>query len=142
MSRTLALFGLCLGLFSAACQEPPPPSIELIEAQVEAIGEPPFDPAREQEPGYIEIYKAKQHALYQQKATLLLQVARHHLNDPRMPDLMNRRWLFLGWNQEPADVAGEILADPFRPLLPMIKEEEWQVDLLAITGTRRAWHLT
>lgn len=103
-----------LTLLAAGCIEPP--TIEEIQAQVEAVGEPDFDASRKAEPGYMERYKSEQHELYRQKAELLLQVREHHRDDPRFAELMNRRWVLLGWNQEPTAVAEEVLADIERML--------------------------
>lgn len=91
-------------------------SVDDYLAKVNAIGEPPFDAARKAEPGYLDTYRSAQHALYQQKAAILLEACRTHGSDPRVPELMDRRWKILGWNQKPADVAEEVLADIDRVL--------------------------
>jgi thiol-disulfide isomerase/thioredoxin len=83
----------------------------MILQEVEAIGEPPFDPSRKNEPHYLDNYKKAQHLLYCQKAALLLDLRRAFPNDSRGPDWMNRRWVLLGWNQAPAKVADELLTD-------------------------------
>ncbi len=115
-SSGLALRGALLtaALYLSTCGQPP--TIEEIEAQVEAVGEPDFDAARKTEPGYMERYKREQHVLYQRKAELLMQVREHHRDHPRFAELMSRRWVLLGWNQEPAAVAEEVLADIDRML--------------------------
>jgi len=75
------------------------------------VGEPPFDPARKPEPGYVEGYKRAQHELYRRKAALLLQACVAHPGDARVAELMDRRWGLLGWNQDPQDVADEVPDD-------------------------------
>lgn len=89
--------------------EKPTPSEVL--AQVQAIGEPAFDPARKDEPAYIEEYKRRQHILYRRKAGLLLDLCRMYPEDQRVGKWMNRHWELLRWNQNPRDVAEEVLAD-------------------------------
>src|SRR3990172_7957907 len=84
---------------------------ETVLAEVAAVGEPPFDPARKPEPGYLENYKREQHILYRKKAVLLGELCTAYPGDPRVPEWMNRRWTLLGWNQEPKHVAAEVLAD-------------------------------
>ncbi len=86
-------------------------TIDEMLAEVSAVGEPPFDPSRKNEPGYLEKYRRDQHALYRRKAAVLLKACRLHPNDTRIPSLMDRRWVLLGWNQKPGDVAAEVLAD-------------------------------
>lgn len=105
---------LTAAVFVSTCGEPP--TIEAIEAQVEAVGEPDFDASRKAEPGYMERYQREQHRLHRRKAELLMQVREHHRDHPRFTELMNRRWVLLGWNQEPAAVAEEVLADIDRML--------------------------
>ncbi len=78
---------------------------------VEAVGEPPFDAERKEEPGYLDAYRAAQHELYREKVALLLEAIRAHSEDPRIPELENRRWALLAWNQRPEMVAEEVLAD-------------------------------
>jgi thiol-disulfide isomerase/thioredoxin len=78
---------------------------------VRAVGEPEFDPARKNEPGYKERYRGQQHALYQKKAALLLELCHAYPDDARVAEWMNRRWVLLGWNQDPRAVAQEVLAD-------------------------------
>ena len=80
-------------------------------ARVTAVGEPSFDPAREDEPGYVADYKRQQHILYRKKAGFLLELCRMYPDDRRLAEWMNRRWKLLGWNQIPVDVAEEVLAD-------------------------------
>lgn len=89
--------------------EEPTPS-EIL-ARVKAIGEPAFDPARKDEPVYVANYKRQQHILYREKAGLLLDLCRMYPEDERVPRWMNRRWELLRWNQNPIDVAEEVLAD-------------------------------
>lgn len=86
-------------------------SIDAYLEAVKAVGEPPFDAARKGEPGYLENYRREQHQLYRRKAALLLEACRAHPTDARVPELMNKRWVLLGWNQSPADVVDEVLAD-------------------------------
>src|SRR5262245_37480488 len=86
-------------------------SMDELLAQEQAVGEAPFDVARKPEPGYLDAYRASQHELYRKRAKLILQACRAAPEDPRVPDLMNRRWELLAWNQPPADVADEVLAD-------------------------------
>lgn len=88
-----------------------PRASEDILEEVKAIGEPDFDPARKEEPGYVENYKREQHILYRKKAALLLELCRLYPDHPKLPEWMNRRWVLLGWNQEPARVADKVLAD-------------------------------
>jgi thiol-disulfide isomerase/thioredoxin len=87
------------------------PSIESILNEVQAIGEPPFDAARKHEPGYLKNYRSAQHQLYRKKSALLLDLCRLYPDEPRIPEWMNRRWVLLGWNQDPAEMAAEVLAD-------------------------------
>jgi len=93
---------------------------EAVLEELKAIGEPDFDPTRKQEPGYLEKYKRDQHILYQKKAALLLDLCLAYPDDERVPEWMNRRWMLLAWNQKPADVADEVLAD-IDSLLPQIR---------------------
>jgi thiol-disulfide isomerase/thioredoxin len=89
-------------------------SVDAILEEARAIEEPPFDAGRKGKPGYAEYkqrYRHQQHEVYQQRAALLLEACTLHPDDERVPKLMNRRWVLLGWNQDPADVAQEILAD-------------------------------
>lgn len=88
-----------------------PESIDAYLDAVMAIGEPAFDATRKGERGYLENYRREQHTLYRKKAALLLEACRTYPADPRVPELMNKRWVLLGWNQRPADVAAEVLAD-------------------------------
>lgn len=106
-----AVAGFALLSSTLAVLAAPPREPADFLAEVEAVGEPPFDPQRKQEPGYLEHYKTQQHILYRRKAAILLELCKTHPHDARVPDWMNRRWVLLGWNQEPADVADEVLAD-------------------------------
>lgn len=102
----------CL-VWSAQAQERSRSMDDYLE-QVRAIEEPPFDASRKKQPGYAEYkaqYRRAQHVVYQQKAALLLEACRLHSDDERVPKLMNHRWVLLGWNQAPVDVAEEIVAD-------------------------------
>lgn len=80
-------------------------------ARVQAVGEPAFNPARKNERSYVQDYKHRQHILYRRKAGLLLDLFRMYPDDERGAEWMNRRWELLGWNQDPLDVAEEVLAD-------------------------------
>jgi thiol-disulfide isomerase/thioredoxin len=80
-------------------------------ARVKEVGEPEFDPRRKREEGYLADYKRRQHVLYRKKAAILLELCHIHSDDPRVPEWMNRRWVLLGWNQDPKDVALEVIAD-------------------------------
>jgi thiol-disulfide isomerase/thioredoxin len=86
-------------------------TVELILREVQAIGEPEFDPARKSEHGYLESYKKRQHELYQRKAALLLEAYRRFPGDARAAEWLRRRWHLLAWNQHPRDVVAEVLAD-------------------------------
>ncbi len=96
---------------TAGCGPEENRSVDWHLEMVEAIGEPDFDPARKEEPGYMDSYREAQHQLYRQKAAVLLELARSWPDDERVPEWLKRRWKLLGWNQAPADVASEVLAD-------------------------------
>ncbi len=101
-------------------------SIDEYLEQVKAIGEPPFDASRKKLPDYPEYkakYKRQQHEMYKQKAALLLEACRLHPDDERAAELMERHWVLLGWNQDPADVADEVLAD-IESVLPTNRNEQ------------------
>lgn len=83
-------------------------------ARVKAVGEPDFDASRKREKGYLENYKKQQHLLYRKKAAILLELCKRHPDDTRYAEWMNRRWILLGWNQDPKVVAQEVLDDIVR----------------------------
>jgi thiol-disulfide isomerase/thioredoxin len=95
----------------AAAALPQEQSPEQVLAEVKAIGEPPFDAVRKAEPGYLERYKSQQHELCRRKAALLLELCLRHQDDARLGEWIDRRWVLLGWNQDPRAVAAEVLAD-------------------------------
>lgn len=101
---------LALPFVALAAADPPQTPDDYLAA-VAAVGEPPFDPARKSEPGYLDSYRAAQHQLYQKKAAILLDLCRAYPHDERVPEWIDRRWVLLGWNQPPAAVAAEVLAD-------------------------------
>lgn len=107
MRATIVVFIALL----AACGGSPERAPEEYLAAVEAVGEPPFDPARKQEPGYFDAYRRAQHELYREKAVIMLDLLRAHRDDPRVGEWADRRWELLAWNQEPEWVAEEVLDD-------------------------------
>ncbi|MHC5014731.1 MAG: TlpA disulfide reductase family protein [Planctomycetota bacterium] len=106
---------ISLGLMTSLVQaQEQTRTVDEILEQARALAEPPFDAGRKGKPGYAEYkqrYRQEQHTVYHQRAALLLEACTLHPDDDRVPKLMNRRWVLLGWNQDPADVAQEILAD-------------------------------
>lgn len=110
--RLAVLFStLTAALLAAACQAPPPPSIEQIRARAEAIEEPAFDARRQEEPGYLEIYQSARRAALRRSAAILLDAMRYHPDDPRLADLLNQRWELLVRSNDPSRGTAEILAD-------------------------------
>jgi thiol-disulfide isomerase/thioredoxin len=102
---------IALGLaLLTGCQQPPL-TIEQYEARIELLGAPAFDMARQHEPGYMASFRDAQHELNQQKAALLLEAARAHPQDLRIPDLLNRRWMLLTQDQEPDAIGEAVLED-------------------------------
>jgi thiol-disulfide isomerase/thioredoxin len=114
---------ICLCVFVCGCTTER--SIDEYLAQVKEIGEPDFDAARKQEPGYMDNYRREQHILYQQKAALLLEACRVHPDDERVPELMDRHWKLLAWNQDPLNVAGEVLTD----IDTVLASDDWGPDV-------------
>lgn len=100
-----------MATFAVCAQNAEDRTVEQILREVQAIGEPDFDPARKSEPGYLEIYKKKQHELCQRKAALLLEAYRRNPSDARAAEWLRRRWHLLAWNQHPREAAPEVLAD-------------------------------
>lgn len=111
MRRLLVIPALATLLLAAACEPPPPPTLDQIQARAVAIEEPPFDRARQDEPGYMEIYRAARRGALQQKAAILLDAARYHSDDPLLPDLLNQRWELLARSNVATDGSAAFLAD-------------------------------